>query len=113
MNQPILKPRPEYGLYELTEDFKHIPKGFLFDGASIPKIFWAKIFSPFDPKVIASALEHDNDYSTHHRSRKHADKVFKKNLILNGVSKKKAQTMYLGVRVGGYFAYKKGSIVLK
>lgn len=82
---PILRPNREgTGLYldedvEFTDgDFKMtIPKGYLFDGHSVPKPFQA-IFNPFGRDVYA-ALIHDRLYEyakTNKVTRRYADKVY-------------------------------------
>jgi hypothetical protein len=41
-----------------------IPKGFLSDGATIPKLFW-NLLSDTDPNIFYPSLAHDFGYSTH------------------------------------------------
>jgi hypothetical protein len=53
-------------LIKVLEDFRYIssygvikvPKGFLSDGASVPRPFWA-IFSPFNGDYFEAALIHE------------------------------------------------------
>lgn len=71
-NYPVLKPVPEEGLYELTENLNVVyttddgevkavlvPKGYQTDGASIPRFLWEEVGSPFQPKFITAAIVHD------------------------------------------------------
>ena len=48
VNRPILKPVGKYQ-FELVENYRYrdivIPKGYITDGASVPRIFWS-IFPP-------------------------------------------------------------------
>lgn len=81
-----------------------VPVGFLTDGASIPRAFWFWA-SPIG-KHAQSAILHDYlcEYLTiqvdgHPTSitRKEADLIFKESLSILGVSKLKANLMYMGV----------------
>ncbi len=82
-----------------------IPKDFLFDGASIP---WA--LQPLVKKggrIFAPACIHDFLYRSAKGDRKACDLVFLDALLYNEVGPKKAKTMYLGVRAGGWVAWGK------
>ena len=50
-----------------------VPKGFVSDGASIPKMFWGLIAPCIDGRTIRAAIIHDWLYSTGILSRKQAD----------------------------------------
>jgi len=118
-NQPKLVGAYNY-LMALSESFKYVyvdgkknktitvPRGFLIDGASIPRTMWRLIGSPFLPMFQKAATVHDYLYTHHKVSRKKADQIFREILKDNTVSKVKAGVMYAAVRTGGYFAYKKG-----
>ena len=77
-----------------------IPKGYCYDGASVPRIFWRLIGPNTDNSFLIPALIHDVlcehkeviDYD-----RKLTSKVFKGCLRTAGVSSFKAQIMYLAV----------------
>lgn len=69
---PILKPIPESNRYELQEslhvvyttdegDIKAalVPKGYITDGASIPKALWSFVGSPYSPRFMTAAIVHD------------------------------------------------------
>lgn len=90
-------------------------KGFIWDGATIPRIFWSLIgFYPAGIMLPAS-LWHDLIYvkkgwvhnyitkETEHISRKHCDQLFYKHMIKCGVPEKKARLMYKVVRIGGFY----------
>lgn len=77
---PILKPRPDLPLFkermqmELQEDyiqnfddgtFTVVPKGFITDGASIPKAFWSIIGGPLSRPYLYAAIVHDFCYEVH------------------------------------------------
>jgi hypothetical protein len=67
----MMTPLPSENRYRLDEEHSFIverdaagpvaftiPKGYTWDGASVPRIFH-RIVTPFSPKVIIAALEHD------------------------------------------------------
>lgn len=99
-------PIPEKDLYRLNKSVMVegylIPRGFEWDGASIPRFLWRVVASPFQPKLMAPSMVHDYLYTyPQGLKRKEVDKLFKKLLIHNGVSKSLADTIYSGVRWGG------------
>lgn len=87
---------PYYFYYE--EKVKAIPKGFEFDGASIPRIFWTIVGTPFDPEYVEAALMHDymleNGFGV-----TASDRFFKVNLEFAKVNKYKLMVMYGAVRL--------------
>ena len=101
--------------YSLEEDIEvsslgltiKVKKGFVFDGASIPKIFWGIVGSPFTGNYTLSALVHDALYVTESLERKAADEIFLDLMKQGNVSYLKRHTMYWAVRTGGYFVWKK------
>jgi hypothetical protein len=85
-----------------------IPAGFVFDGASIPRLLWVTAGSPYQPQYIGPALIHDYIYTYHNTlkskiTRAQADSVFKQCLLLNKVHPFQANRMYAAVRTFGYF----------
>ncbi len=82
-----------------------IPAGYVFDGASIPRIFWLLIGSPFQPNYWAAALAHDWLYLMHWVDRSAADEVIYQLLKLSGVGTIKAHIIWAAVRTGGVFAW--------
>ena len=112
----IIRPLPKEDCYELMEPMRfwidyiecEIPAGFVSDGASIPKMFWSIITSPFHPKVIKRAFQHDYLYRVHIVSRKRADKKLKKGLIYDGFAEETAETMYSTLYLFGGSAYREG-----
>ncbi len=75
--------------------------GLITDGASIPKILWSFVGSPFSGKYVEAAIIHDALYDSCTVSRKEADQIFYEIMISQNVNKIKAKIMYLGVRIGG------------
>lgn len=73
-----------------------IPEGFEWDGASIPRLFWSVVGSPYSPKFITASLVHD--YLIHidwdGASR---DQTFYQILLGSGVSYSKSYLMWKSV----------------
>ena len=116
MNDPITKPHPSRNLEILTEPWHvkildlefTIKKGFMWDGASIPRAFWITTGSSFMPKYRAAACVHDFLYRTGIVSRKTADKIFY--IMLKSrkdVGRYTAWKMHRGVRAGGWVSWKR------
>jgi hypothetical protein len=97
-----------YECYRLNHTFT-VPTGFISDGASIPRILWTLVGHPFDRRWRKESVLHDWFYRTtdHGVSRKMADKIFYDSLRDGGLRRTKAWLMYLGVRAGGWVAWKK------
>jgi hypothetical protein len=84
-----------------------IPKDFVFNGASIPRIFWVTTGCPFRPKYKAASLVHDYLYRIK-ANRKLADLIYRQLLLDSGVGKYNAGKQYRAVRAFGGRAWKKG-----
>lgn len=107
--QPVAVPDKNKfdAVYEVVEDYEityknyiiWIPKFFQYDGASIPRLLWPVIGSPFNPKYMKAAAVHDWLYHTHQVDRGTADEIFYKILLANKVGPNTAQSMYDGVRM--------------
>lgn len=82
-----------------------IMAGYVFDGASIPRIFWTLVGSPFQPNFWAAALAHDWLYLTHLESRSVADEVIYQLLLKSEVSRAKSRLIWLSVRSGAWWAW--------
>jgi hypothetical protein len=83
-----------------------IPVGVKFDYASIPRVFWS-ILIPNDPEYQAASLLHDTLYQAEVFKRSFNDKLFLAAMVSTGVPKWKRNLMYIAVRMGGGFTYKK------
>ena len=142
--QPLIIPISERE-YVLIEEYSHVmdyegryykivvPVGFIYDGASVPRLAWT--FSGILPDGLnrAGALVHDFLYENKgvlpenslfvlqqeewaeeewvpikdfHYTRKMADKTFYRLLRDSGVSKFKRKIAYLAVRAGGFIAWR-------
>ena len=79
-----------------------VPKGFVTDFASIPRIFWSII--PPTGRYTKAAVLHDFLYSidsNYGLRRKQCDLIFLKAMKILKVKKWKRIIMYLGVRLFG------------
>jgi len=84
-----------------------IPIGFTWDGASVPRAFWLTMGGPYQPRFITASLVHDYLYKNKPLRKALADKIFYKLLRANGVGRINSFRMYAGVKVGGWFAWRK------
>lgn len=90
-----------------------VPIGFETDGASIPKIFWSWIGSPFTGLYRRAALIHDFLYATQTTKRLYADRVFLEAMKHLRVSWWKRNIMYRAVRLGASGIWKRHAKRLK
>jgi len=96
-----------------------VPKGYVTDGASIPRFLWRLCGSPMDLPRVYAAIVHDWLYEPPHMkpteteagvvlkpySRGDADKTYRDYQIALGISKIKAYTEYCALRMfaGGHW----------
>lgn len=105
MTIPIVKPVGKYQ-FELVENYTYkdfiVPKGYITDGASVPRIFW-NILPPNKAEYLSAAIVHDylTDLATEKKSItfKLADNTFKEMLVELGVKKREVFLLYTGVRL--------------
>ena len=92
-----------------------IPRGFEFDGASIPRIFRSSVASPLDPETARAGCAHDYIYRTQPRgwTRAEADLMFLCFLLEDGLPINRAFKAYLGVRLGGGVAWRENAKILE
>ncbi|TKB69473.1 MAG: DUF1353 domain-containing protein [Nitrospira sp.] len=76
-----------------------VPKGFVTDFASIPRIFWSALRP--DGEYAYAAVVHDYLYWTQTRSREEADQILKMAMEDFKISALTVGAMYSAVRVGG------------
>jgi len=95
---------------EVLQDFRFIDtdgvifkadKGQIVNGASIPRVFWRLIGSPFVGNYRKSAVVHDCEYKSKTKTRKQVDKGFLHSMKLEGVGRIKRKVMYRMVRLFG------------
>lgn len=105
--------------YEVFEEFEFyydkpngkrvvisIPKGFVTDLASVPRLFWS-IFPP-NGEYSKAAIVHDFIYRTRTLliSRKEADAIFLEGMKVLKVPAWRRYAIWLAVRLFGWLAYK-------
>lgn len=80
-----------------------VPVGFIFDGASTPRLLWS-IIPPFK-KTMRAACVHDYMCRTarNNGDRKKADQYFLQALKEMGFNPVRRTLGYIGVRVGAFF----------
>lgn len=86
-----------------------VPSGFLTDGASTPRVLWS-LCPPMAGLTAEPAVLHDYLYSRSSRynvSRAEADWYFLLAMRSAGVSLARRQTVYEGVRIGGFASWQK------
>ena len=98
------------GRLRLLVPFHEVPRGFITDGASIPRFFWRVLGHPYDGRVIRAAVRHDWAYSTGSVPRAVADREFYDNLCRDGNGWLRARLFFLGVRLFGrrHYNHKEG-----
>jgi hypothetical protein len=88
-----------------------VPKGFVTDFASIPKVFWS-LLRP-DGEYTYAAIIHDYLYWTQTRSREESDQIFKLVMRDFSVDSIKAEAIFSIVRFGGGYAWKNNQEAIK
>ncbi len=81
-------------------------KGFKTDFASIPRLLWW-IFPPATGKHRRAAVVHDYLYRYQELPRKQSDDAFLELMFNDGVNWFSRYIIYLGVRIGGWYAWNK------
>lgn len=109
LNEPHLIPYQRFD-FRLSEPFmvginhtiEVVPKDFITDLASIPRVLWS-IYSPNDTATIRAAVLHDYMYRCNTQyTRKQADTIFYYALKQSGVSTWRASKYYYAVRFLGW-----------
>jgi len=96
----------EYHVGEYPSDeIITVPKGFITDFASVPKIFWP-IINPVGEHGKAAVI-HDYCYATACYNKSRSDKIFLEGMEVLEVEKWKRETMYHVVVWFGWFAWYK------
>lgn len=105
----LYAPVPAADCVELAEDHCFhvagldiwIPKGFRWNGASIPWYLWSIIGGRFEPDRLLATARHDWLYLFHSVERKHADALFHRDLKAADLAAWKRIAMYQAVRAFG------------
>lgn len=84
-----------------------VPRGFVTDLASIPRVFWSVL--PTDGAYTFPAIVHDYLYWKQEHSREVADQVFRYGMDDMKVSAVSAVAIHTAVRAGGLSAWKRNA----
>lgn len=87
---------------------KHVVKaGFLTDGASIPRLFWSIVGSPFEGGPLRAAVFHDSicDLALTQRARRDGDNQFIWIMEEDGVPWLQRYAMFYAVRLYGFWVW--------
>jgi len=84
-----------------------IPCGFVTDGASIPQVLHSILGHPRNNDMGQAACLHDYLYRYGVVSRKKADQYLCEGMEALGASWAKRKAVYAGLRIGGYFAWRR------
>jgi len=104
LNLPISKNK-----YKLVEDYEYsgivVPKGFIYDGASIPRWLWSLVGLRPDGLIRAAATVHDwiyekgGDIGAHKAfTRAESDAIFRDLMEKAGISKIRCDLAHWAVR---------------
>lgn len=113
---PIIQQQADGRHYRVVSDFRApavrgwlymVLAGFVYDGASVPRIFWRLIGSPFTGLYAPAALVHDVLYGAQVTTRKEADGVFLALMKVYGVGFVKRQLIYRALRIGGWASWRR------
>lgn len=102
--------------FELMQDFWAfgfcVPKGFIFDGASVP---WAMqwVIARLDGQVAEGALLHDWLYRYQTVSRVLADAMLLELLKVRGVVWRKRVAVWVALRLFGWIAWRENGKMLR
>lgn len=114
----IVQPLPDGKRWKLIEPFRYrignrysdniitIPKEFITDFASIPRIFWT-IIPPWGKYGKAAVLHDFLYYYNNEYSKEKADKIFLEAMKALRIPKWKRKVMYYAVKYFGHRAWKK------
>lgn len=95
------------GKIRLIRDFGIVPRGFICDGASVPRFFWRLFGHPYDRKHIRGGVRHDWGYTIggDEALRKAIDEQYREDLKADGQGFVLRWLEYFAVRLGGRSHY--------
>lgn len=83
-----------------------VEKGFVFDGASIPRLLWRLCGHPLEVPRIAAALAHDWLYASHAVDRATADAIYREICRMVGIGWLRRGVEYGALRLFGDAAFR-------
>jgi hypothetical protein len=107
--QLLFFPVPGSDKMELGQDYVFhvdgleiwIPKGYRWNGASVPKFLWSIFGGRFEPDRLEASLKHDWVYLNHSVGRAASDRQFLLDLLEANMATAKAVAMHQAVRIFG------------
>lgn len=94
-------------VYNLNAIKYTIPKGYISDGMSVPRLLWRLLEAPISGKTARSSVKHDYGYEKQYATRKEVDRQYLADLIMEGLAVHRAVLVYYGLRLFGWIAWKK------
>lgn len=98
------------GKIRLIRPFGEVPRDFICDGASVPRLLWPVFGHPFDRKHIRASVRHDwrNAVGGTRQDRQRADREYREDLKRDGQCFPLRWLEYFAVRLWGrsHFKYK-------
>ena len=88
-----------------------VPAGFVTDFASVPRLPF--LFTLLGGKAHEAAVVHDYLYEKQKYRRITSDRIFREAAKVCGCTKWECTFLYLGVRLGGWFAWRKKYLAKK
>ena len=74
-----------------------VPKDWVVDGASIPRIFWTLIGGPLEGEYRNASIIHDHYCDTHARAWRETHRMFYEAMRCSGMGEAKAKILYYAV----------------
>lgn len=90
---------------------KEIPKGFVTDFASIPRLFW-NLISPTQLGDVGP-IKHDWTYRNGIGTREAADKQFLRDMEADNIGWWRRKSAYRLVRIWGWRSWNSGNVVIE
>jgi len=81
-----------------------VPRGFVSDGCSMPRIAWRALGHPFDYAYLYEAILHDFFYRYQDVDRYTADRILYE-MLKGKVGLLRRKAIYRGLRLGGWVAW--------
>jgi len=91
----------KFAFIDSTNQRWDVPKDTIVDGASIPRILWSLIGSPFTGKYVKASVIHDWHCDVRSRPWLNVHRMFYEAMVVSGVSGFFSKRLYAGVYMGG------------